>query len=96
MLSGLGSWKAVGLATEIRDAKGREDCEKSVLSSVCGLLSLSSGGPHVYRWREIRWKRAFEVVIGDTGLGVTCHDHDHDIAVFFLQISPVKRVGSPF
>lgn len=71
--------KAVALVTEIRESEGREGCEGSVLNSVFDLLSLSSEGPHVCRWREIGWKRAFEVGIGDTGSGVIAHD----VAILF-------------
>lgn len=62
--------KAVGPVTEIRVSEGREGSEGSVLNSVFGLLSLSSEESHVCRWREIRWKRAFEIGIGDMGSGV--------------------------
>lgn len=58
----------------MRESKGREGCEGSVLNSVLGLLSLSSGGPCVCGWREIRWKLAFEAGVGDTGSGVIGHD----------------------
>lgn len=55
----------------IRELEGREGCEGSVLNSVFDLLSLSSEGPHVCRWREIG--------TGDTGSGVIAHD----VAILF-------------
>lgn len=77
--------KAVALVTEIRESEGREGCEGSVLNSVFDLLSLSSEGPHVCRWREIG--------IGDTGSGVIAHD----VAILFqfLQQKDLATLFSP-
>lgn len=47
------SWEACGLAPEISEAERRAGCGGSTVNSVF-VLGLSSGGPRVRRWREIR------------------------------------------
>lgn len=52
MPAGLDSWEGYRAVTEVRESEGREGCEGSVMSSICGLLSVRFRAPRVCRWRE--------------------------------------------